>query len=200
MNDIEIPIKPKSSRIVKISSTSIVYHGTEIRITDVLGIKFGSVTQASGIFKGSITLRSATTTLKIKFRKFGGYMKDTNYETVVYHAFSAVAPSLIQRIVDQLSRTNQQISIGRMQLDSRGITVNRFLRSPRFVPWSAPPHIRTISKDSFIGGQQLVSNVIDVSYWSPASAKLINIAQVTSYDENGSVLTSICNLMSALHT
>ncbi len=200
----EIPVKPNSQRKVVFTDTVIWSDGVELPYNDVVGISFYSGYSQGRLFDSSagvIILRSASKRLKISIRNVGFWGAGTSmvnsYAEICQEIMRRVAPLVLKRLVEQIL-AGGTVQIGRLTIDSVGITSANALGSRKRATWNLSPEVRTTTKDHWYVAMTR-SGVLEVSYFYPPTGKMIAVGTATSRDENGSLLSSLLLFMTQLH-
>ncbi len=183
---LEIPIKPKSKHLVRISEQAIAFENWSVPPSQVTAVAFmfskvDSYLSSNG---GYIHLHTPRARHQIAARCFGamGFFEgEHNMREIVSAILKLVGERLLREMLSKIFEQNIPIRIGSLQFTAAGIAKTGLLNSGS-IPWSYRPYHTLGRKGTFYGE---ISGATKVCYNDPSTGKQQHIGTVTSQDLNG---------------
>ncbi|HWN95624.1 MAG TPA: hypothetical protein VNT99_11370 [Methylomirabilota bacterium] len=189
---LEIPIKPNSKHLVRISDEAIAFENWCVHPSQVTAIAFmfSKVDSYLSSHGGYIHLHTPRVRHQIAARCFGamGFFEgEHNMREVVSAILKLVGERLLSEILAKIFEQNIPIQIGSLRFTAAGIARTGLLSSGA-VPWKYRPYHTLGSKGGFYGQ---TFGATKVCYDDPSTGKQQHIGTVTSEDLNGFLVPHI---------
>jgi hypothetical protein len=193
---LEIPIKPNSKHLVRISNEAIAFEDWRVHPSQVTAVAFmfskvDSYLSSSG---GYIHLHTPSKRYQIAARCFGamGFFEGAhNMREVVSAIIKVVGERLLGEILSKVFQQNIPIQIGCLEFNADGIAKTGLLSSGT-IPWTYRPYHTLGEKGTFYGQ---TFGATKVCYDDPSTGKQQHIGTVTSQDLNGFLVPHIIDVV-----